>query len=468
MKHWPRASAWRSMAWANLGRSRGKTAVTVISLALAVVLLNLTVIFSGGFDMDKYVASRSISDYIVAGANYFQTEWGGEDALTEEQLAAIESRGGITDGARIYGRSCPMVQFVTEDYYRSVYSKWTDPEYLDLLVNREMRNDDGLISDRVQISGWEPYALDRLKVLEGDISKLYEPGGHYVAARYLVDENGNAFIYSSLAKVGDTLTVRYIEKSEYYNPYTGEVYASIDAIRDDDPWAERAVKYRDVEYEIVALVDVPLGLSYRYAGADEFVMNDQTFIQDTETSAVMLYAFDTAEEATEPMEAFLSNYTQRDEPRLDYESKATYQAEFEGFRSMFLLLGGVLSFIVGLVGVLNFFNAILTGILTRKREFAVLQSIGMTGHQLKSMLVWEGLFYALGSALTALVLSAAFGPIISRVMESMFWFYAYHPTVTPILLLLPVFVLLGFALPLIVYRAVSRLTIVERLREAET
>ena len=41
--------------------------------------------------------------------------------------------------------------------------------------------------------------------------------------------------------------------------------------------------------------------------------------------------------------------------------------------------GGALSFIVGLVGVLNFFNAILTGILARKRELAVLQSIGMTG-----------------------------------------------------------------------------------------
>ena len=57
---------------------------------------------------------------------------------------------------------------------------------------------------------------------------------------------------------------------------------------------------------------------------------------------------------------------------------------------MFLLLGGALSFIVGLVGVLNFFNAILTGILAPCREFAVLQSIGMTGRQLKGMLIWEG------------------------------------------------------------------------------
>ena len=48
-----------------------------------------------------------------------------------------------------------------------------------------------------------------------------------------------------------------------------------------------------------------------------------------------------------------------------------------------------------------------------------------------------------------------------------FWFYTYHPTVMPILLLLPVFILLGCALPLAAYRAVSRLTIVERLRRAD-
>ena len=227
------------------------------------------------------------------------------------------------------------------------------------------------------------------------------------------------------------------------------------------------MKYRDVDYEVAAWVRVPTSLGYRYAGADEFVLNAETFMRDTETDSVMLYAFDTVDdEATGVTENFLADYTKTVNTRLGYESKATYQTQFEGFRSMFLLLGGVLSFIVGLVGILNFFNAILTGILTRKREFAVLQSIGMTGRQLKAMLVWEGLFYALGSS-AALVLSAAFGPILSRAMEGMFWFYSYHLTVTPVLLLAPAFVLLGCALPLIIYRAVSRLTIVERLRAVE-
>ena len=48
-----------SMAWANLGRSKGKTVVTVLSLSLAVVLTVVTATFVRGFDLDKFV-SRSI------------------------------------------------------------------------------------------------------------------------------------------------------------------------------------------------------------------------------------------------------------------------------------------------------------------------------------------------------------------------------------------------------------------------
>ena len=457
----------RSMAWANMGRSPGKSVVTVSSLALAVVLLNLTVVFTGGFDMDKYVSSRSVCDFIVAGTGYFQSAWGSEDALTGEMIAEIESQGGIVDGGRVYGRSSSMVEFVTEEYYRSRYEQWSTPEYIKEMMASQQHNEYGLIADLVQLCGMDPYILNHLRVLDGDLTKLYEPGGRYIASVYYVDNYGNPVLNSGWGEVGDTVTIRYLEQVEYYNPDTGEVYESLEAIGDGDPWRERAVKYLDVDYEVAAKVSVPHALSYRYAGADEFVLNAQTFIQDTGTDSVMLYAFDTANEAADTMEAFLSDYTQRVNPRLGYESKATYQAEFEGFRTMFLLLGGVLSFIVGLVGILNFFNAILTGILTRKREFAVLQSIGMTGRQLKAMLVWEGLFYALGSAAAALVLSVVFGPILSQTMEGMFWFYSYHPTVTPVFLLVPVFVLLGCALPLAVYRIISRLSIVERLREVE-
>ncbi len=111
------------------------------------------------------------------------------------------------------------------------------------------------------------------------------------------------------------------------------------------------------------------------------------------------------------------------------------------------MLGGALSFIVGLVGVLNFFNAVLTGIITRRREFAVLQSIGMTGGQLKKMLVLEGLLYTLAAVLASLLLTVVMGPLLGTAVNSLFWFFTYRFTLAPILLISPIFVVLGGQCP---------------------
>ncbi len=455
------------VAWANLGRSRGKTAVTIASLSLAALLLNMTVTFTNGFDMDKYL-SNVVSDFIVADAGYFQTGsfWGADRALPEAAIAALEDQPGIKAGGRVYGKTSPVEEFVTEDYYRATYGAWNDEETLDYQVAAAEKNDAGLLADRVQLYGMEQYALDKLTVLDGDLSKLQEPGGRYVAAVYSDDDYGNPELNSHWAKVGDTVTLRYVEEYEYYDSDTGEILDPGN-IPDDQPFRYRAKSYRDIDYEVVTLVVVPHSLSYRYYSADEFILNDQTFIQDSGTSDVMYYACDVSDEATAGMEAFLSDLTNEQMPQLDYESKATYASEFDSFRNMFLMLGGVLSFIVGLVGVLNFLNAILTGILTRRRELAMLQSIGMTGRQLKAMLIWEGLYYALGAVAVSLSLSFAIGPLLSKVLESTFWFFTYRFTALPILSLAPIFAVLGFAVPLVVYRAVVRRSVVERLREME-
>ena len=459
-----------SMAWANLGRSRGKTFLTVLSLTLAVVLLTLTVTFTRGFDMDKYVSHFTASDFILADAGQFQTggdAFNDEMGVPEEVIAAVDAQGGITGSGRVYGKTSPALEFVTEEYYRFMWSRWNTQEQLDSMVAFKDRTEDGLLADRVQLYGMEPFALSHLTVLEGDLSKLNDPDGNYIAAVYSDDDYGNPEMDSHWARLGDTVTIRYVEQTEYYNPDTGEVYGPWENVPEGACYADRAVKYRDVEYEVAALVTVPMALSYRYYGADEFIMNDQTFIQDTGTDSVMYYAFDTTDEANAAMESFLADYTENVNPQFDYESKALYASEFEGMRSMFQLCGGALSFIVGLVGVLNFFNAILTGIIARKREFAVLQSIGMAGKQLKTMLVYEGLLYALGAAGISLVLTLIFGPVAFKAVGSMFWFFTYRLTLTPFLIVAPVFALLGALVPLAVYRSVSKATIVERLREVD-
>ena len=180
----------------------------------------------------------------------------------------------------------------------------------------------------------------------------------------------------------------------------------------------------------------------------------------------MLYLFDTPnEDAEAAAEDYISQLTVSAASPLMYESEATQRAHFREFQMTFALLGGLLCAIIGIVGVLNFFNAIMTSILSRKREFAVLQAVGQTQKQLKAMLVWEGLFYTLGAGLISLLLSAAVNPLAGRLLENAYWFYSYRYTVLPVLLILPVFALLGCAIPAVVYRQIAKHSIVERLRE---
>lgn len=457
-----------TMAWANLGRNKGKTTVTILSLSLAVVLLTVTVNFTSGFDMDKYVSNFTASDFIVANAAKFQTGtliFSDDMGVPQPAMDEIQAQGGITGEGVVYGQTSQVLEYITENYFRQMNQHFYTPEQLDNLIRLTDQNEEGLLAANAQISGMSSFALDHLTVLEGDLSSLYEPGSQTIAAVYSEDEYGNADPDSHWAKLGDTVTLRYVEETECYDPDTGEVYGSYEDVPDGADYAERPVEYRDVDYTVAALVTVPSALSYRYYGSDEFILNDQAFVQDTGTDSIMYYAFDTTDEANEAMETFLADYTENVNPELDYESKTTYAGEFESMRSMFLLLGGALSFIVGLVGVLNFFNAILTGIISRKRELAVLQAVGMTSRQLRTMLACEGLLYALGAAGLALLLTVVLGPVSFRAIEGLFWFFTYHLELTPFLLVIPLFALLGTGIPILTSRASEKHTVVERLRE---
>ena len=107
----------------------------------------------------------------------------------------------------------------------------------------------------------------------------------------------------------------------------------------------------------------------------------------------------------------------------------------------------------------------MASIIARKNEIAVLQAIGMTGTQVTQMLVIEGMIYTVGSGLIALLLSLLFVPAVNGLGDSMFWFYSAHFSITPVVLMIPVMTLLGLLVPLLSYKALSKASIVERIRE---
>lgn len=459
-----------SMAWANLGCSRGKTIVTILSLALAVVLLTVTITLVRGFDMNKYVSLQMTTDFQIADAGYFQTGPASgidEEGVSQDVIDAVQAQGGITESGVVYRDISDVFECVTDDWYRQGRNNFYSEEELDNMLNYEARTSEGLIYDRAQLYGMEDFPLSQLTVYEGDIDSLREPGSRNIAAVYSEDDYGKLISDSHWAKLGDQVTLYYVDSFEYVDPDTGEVYASTTDVP-EDVW-DRVVRnpkdYRTITYTVTAVVAVPTSLSYRYYGNDEFILGADTFKQDTGTDSIMYYAFNTDDDATAAMEDFLKDYTTNVDPNYDYESKSTYIEQFEGTRNMFAMTGGALSLIVALVGVLNFLNAILTGIAARRREFAMLQSIGMTSKQLRRMLIIEGLLYTMGALLLALVLTLLMTPVMSQAVSSMFWFFSFKPTYWPILAMLPIFVIIGTVLPLLSGRLISRHSIVDRLRQ---
>ncbi|MBR2407725.1 MAG: ABC transporter permease [Lachnospiraceae bacterium] len=417
-----------SMAKDNLVRSKSKTVITIVSMALSVVLLNLTVVFTGGFDMDKYVSNFFNADFVVADAAYFQFKhFCEEQTVSQEVVDTISAQNGVDTVARVFAtKNGEAHAYMTEEQFVKVESIWESPETVEMLLEYAPRSNDGRLEWQAQVLGMEAGALKYVETIEGDMTKLNDPDGNYIAAV----EGPRRWV-----EPGDAVTLNF----------GGRVY----------------------EYEVAAVVSVPYSLGYRYSGGNYYLLPSETLCEHSEREDILCVAFEVEDTAEEAMEQFLNHYTGNLETGYDYESKFTIREEFEDVRRMCFLVGVVISFVVGMIGVLNFFNSILTGILTRRREFAMLQAIGMTGRQLMCMLVCEGLMYAVGAVGCATVVSLLSAPFAKKAMEGMFWFFTYRPTVLPFMVVTPVFVLLGIVVPLGMYRMVAKQTIVERLRECE-
>ncbi len=452
------------MAWANLGRNRWKTALVVVSLALAVVLLNAAYTFTSGFDMDKYLQKYVCTDFIFGHADYFQSNFGNEDqGITQEQIQRIQAEGQVTGGGVIYGQTTTICQHITEEQYRTLWQSYLGQQQLEEEIARQERDEDGLLLDRAQLYGMEDFPLSKTEVLEGDLARLKEEG-NYIAAVVEVDDYDQPIEISAHCQVGDQVTLTYVDQWEYIDSRTG---APATDETPDAYWEARVAKSHDVVYTVCARVTVKNSMGYRFYGAEQYILPADVFCRETGSATAMNYLFDVADADIGQMEAFLREYTEQEASFYSYESKDYYINQFDSFRGMFLLMGGALSGVIGFIGILNFINAVITSVISRKREFALLQAVGMTSRQMKRMLVTEGCLYGISAIAAALVISLAAMPLLSEVLTGMFWFYSHHTTVAPVLAVMPVFLLFGTLIPLIACRAMARESVVERIRETE-
>ena len=458
-----RGAKVHQMAFSNLGRNKRKTVLVVISLSLSVVLLNILVTFTGGFDMEKYLAKLTCADFVVSTTDYFRYSHS-SSFISQEQIEHIQTNTSPSlSGCGYTMTGYRPIGWMTEEHWLQDMMHYTSEENAKAGLEQQNRRGD-LVSQSALIEGLDKSLFDKLTVVEGDISPLLQDDTNAIAVVVPTDDYGNVSNFDFYPPVGSTQTITYIDEGYYIDSRTGNLC-------DENTPAEymqfQLSASHDVDYTVCAYVTVPHSMSFRYYSTGySFVLPIEKLNNDSQHESIpMFYLFDTSDDIAEASaENYLTDLTADDLSGLMYESKATLRAEFEGFQNMFLLLGGLLCAIIGLVGILNFFNTIMTGILSRKREFAVLQAVGMTSKQLKAMLVYEGLFYALSSALCALVLSFEINPLVGDLLENMFWFFSGKFTIVPVIIAIPIFALLGWLIPYAMYNQAAKYSIVEQLR----
>lgn len=444
------------MASANLMRNRKKTILVILSLSLSVILLSSIYTFAKGFNMDKFLSKFVVSDFVVGHADYFNSDFGNESQkVTESFISAINEQEGITEKGRVYYYTELASVLQTKKNYMKYYSNWP-VDWLDPSVLS--KKDEDKIEMNVGIYGLDELPMKYLKLVDGSIDLEQMNQEHAIIQIISDDDYSNPYMNQAIYDIGDKLNIHYI------TDYT---------IDDKGNLTEN--NGIDIEYKVVATAVIPNNISVRSYGNLKFAMAADTMKEDMkiinydniDAFSTMNYMINVAPECEKNLELFIKDYTTNVETDMNYESKSTYTNQFETYQNMFLLVGGVVSLIIGIIGIMNFINAELTSIMSRKRELAMLNSIGMTGKQMKRMLVIEGLFYGVNTIVISLIVSIFVGFFLIKQMENLLWFFKYQFTILPILGVLPIFILLGIIIPLSAYRITNKQSIVERLREVE-
>jgi len=131
------------------------------------------------------------------------------------------------------------------------------------------------------------------------------------------------------------------------------------------------------------------------------------------------------------------------------------------------ILGGGISGILILIGILNFINVMITGVNVRLKEFAVMESVGMTKKQIKKMLTFEGAYYA--SITTLFIFTLGIGIIygIAELTKKIADYAEFVFPTVPLLTLVVFIFLVCLITPGVVFETSSKKSVIERIRETE-
>ena len=151
---------------------------------------------------------------------------------------------------------------------------------------------------------------------------------------------------------------------------------------------------------------------------------------------------------------------------VEYVSAARAQADYAHNQQTVALVGNGVCILMVLMGLMNYVNVMATSVQTRRRELAMMESLGMTRRQLRAVVMWEGGIYAVLSSVLFLagcgILWAAFSD--THIDTGVLAFSFVWPPRLVVGLVLALLVLCP-CISALAYWVSSREPVIQRLRE---
>ena len=421
----------RSMVRVNLFRDKKQFGVIMCSLSLALSLFliintviyanNATNILNHSYDYDLMILNQTLlSDHE-------------EQVITNDLIENVKKLNGVKD-VRILESTTATVPYqedVYGEYYKELYqSRYTPGDYDKDINMYKQQADYNYNMFSCRIVGIDDLEFERLnQMLETPLDKEAFDNGEIAFASKIFTEGDNGMVGK---KVNFSIS------------------------NADDLSKEETI-------EIGALTDFP---AYYSAGYNpDLIVSDDYFEKIVQQPLIEMIKIDYKEAFSKNTEDSIMNLI-KDSKVLSVDSKLSRYSEMKNSENQMTVFGGSIGLIVMLLAISNYLNMMSASIQNRSKEFAILESIGMTRKQIKKMVVSESLCYVILSIAIAVLIGL---PASHFVFENLniYRIPFTFPMIKNLVLFL-IMIMVCVVSPLLLLRKANNESIIELLRQDET
>lgn len=197
-----------------------------------------------------------------------------------------------------------------------------------------------------------------------------------------------------------------------------------------------------------------------------FITHNSSFDRTTGDSRVSKLCINADSNKYKDVEAGIKNIIGRTD-KIKFTSYRELKESYEKTQKGIEAAAMSLVVIIALIGLFNLVNTMITSILSRKKEFGLMQAVGLSDLQLKKMLRIEAMFYALFSSLLSIILGTAIGYEFYKAFKMEATYAEYKFPLIPIILIIVVYISFQLLITFAVEKELNKDSIVDRIRYNE-